>query len=104
MSTRADPADARPPMIKPQETTMLPAAASYDDVAAAFEWRIPPQYNIGVDVCDKWADGSGRLALICETREGHATRYTFDELKSLSDRFANALRDSGVKKGDRVGI
>ncbi|MEI6002220.1 AMP-binding protein [Paraburkholderia bengalensis] len=83
---------------------MLPAAVTYDDLAAAFEWRIPPQYNIGVDVCDKWADGSGRLALICETHEGHATRYTFDELKSLSDRFANALRDSGVKKGDRVGI
>ncbi|OUL68679.1 acyl-CoA synthetase [Paraburkholderia hospita] len=83
---------------------MLPAADSYDALVAAFEWRIPPQYNIGVDACDKWADGSARLALICETRDGQATRYTFDELKSLSDRFANALRKSGVKKGDRVGI
>ncbi|MBN3763089.1 acyl-CoA synthetase [Burkholderia sp. Ac-20365] len=83
---------------------MLPAADTYEGLVAAFEWRIPQQYNIGIDVCDKWADGSGRLALICETREGQATRYTFDELKSLSDRFANALRASGVKKGDRVGI
>lgn len=83
---------------------MLPAADTYDGLVAAFEWRIPPQYNIGIDACDKWADGSGRLALICETRDGQATRYTFDELKSLSDRFANALRKSGVKKGERVGI
>jgi len=83
---------------------MLPAADTYDALTAAFEWRIPPRYNIGVDACDKWADGSGRLALICETRDGEATRYTFDELKALSDRFANALRRNGVKRGDRVGI
>ncbi|BCF97621.1 acetyl-CoA synthetase [Paraburkholderia sp. PGU19] len=83
---------------------MLHAADTYDGLVAAFEWRIPPQYNIGIDACDKWANGSGRLALICETRDGQATRYTFDELKSLSDRFANALRKSGVKKGERVGI
>ncbi|MEX3972282.1 acyl-CoA synthetase [Paraburkholderia caribensis] len=83
---------------------MLPAADTYDGLVAAFEWRIPPQYNIGIDACDKWADGSGRLALICETRDGQATRYSFDQLKSLSDRFANALRRSGVKEGDRVGI
>jgi len=57
-----------------------------------------------VDVCDKWADGSGRLALIYETRDGTTTRYSFDQLKTLSDRFANALVASGVKRGDRVGI
>ncbi|WP_109481781.1 acyl-CoA synthetase [Paraburkholderia sp. C35] len=83
---------------------MLPVADTYDALVAAFEWRIPQQYNIGIDVCDKWADGSGRLALICETRDGQATHYTFDELKSLSDQFAHALRASGVQKGDRVGI
>ncbi|MBP0594363.1 acyl-CoA synthetase [Paraburkholderia sp. LEh10] len=83
---------------------MLPAADTYDGLTAAFEWRIPAQYNIGIDACDRWADGSGRLALICETHDGQVTRHTFDELKSLSDRFANALRQSGVKKGDRVGI
>ncbi|HWT36787.1 MAG TPA: acyl-CoA synthetase [Paraburkholderia sp.] len=83
---------------------MLPAADTYDSLVAAFAWRIAPHYNIGIDACDKWADGSGRPALICETREGQQTRYTFDELKSMSDRFAHALRKRGVKKGDRVGI
>ncbi|NKJ47751.1 AMP-dependent synthetase [Burkholderia sp. SG-MS1] len=77
---------------------------TYDSLTANFAWRIAPRYNIGIDVCDKWADGSGRLALIVEDADGHATRYTFDELKTLSDRFANALQASGAQRGDRVGI
>jgi acetyl-CoA synthetase len=77
---------------------------TYDSLTANFAWHIPARYNIGVDVCDKWADGSGRLALIYEDAEGALTRYTFDELKSLSDRFANALLASGAQRGDRIGI
>jgi len=83
---------------------MLPAADSYETLAAAFSWKVPAHYNIGVDACDKWADGSGRLALIYETREGSETRFTFDDLKALSNRFANALAHAGLKRGDRVGI
>ncbi|MEM5457159.1 acyl-CoA synthetase [Paraburkholderia phytofirmans] len=77
---------------------------TYETLAANFAWHIPARYNIGVDVCDKWADGSGRLALIYEDAEGNATRYTFDQLKALSDRFANALLAAGAQRGDRVGI
>ncbi|HXZ07857.1 MAG TPA: acyl-CoA synthetase [Paraburkholderia sp.] len=83
---------------------MLPNAATYDALISQFNWQIPARYNIGVDVCDKWADGSDRLALIYENREGEATRFTFDELKALSSRFANALRASGVERGERVAI
>ena len=77
---------------------------TYDSLTANFTWRIPPRYNIGVDTCDKWADGSGRLALIYEDADARATRYTFDELKALSDRFANALLAAGARRGDRIGI
>ncbi len=77
---------------------------TYESLTENFAWRIPERYNMGVDVCDKWADGSGRLALIYEDPEGHATRYTFDQLKTLSDRFANALLACGAQRGDRIGI
>ncbi|SDQ69506.1 acetyl-CoA synthetase [Paraburkholderia fungorum] len=77
---------------------------TYESLTENFAWRIPERYNMGVDVCDKWADGSGRLALIYEDPEGNATRYTFDELKTLSDRFANALLTCGAQRGDRIGI
>ena len=28
---------------------------TYDEVCNNFRWDIPEFYNIGVDVCDKWA-------------------------------------------------
>lgn len=69
-----------------------------------FTWEIPSHFNIGVDVCDKWADGSGRLALIDEQSPESIQTYTFDELKEKSNQFAHCLQDVGVKPGDRVGI
>jgi acetyl-CoA synthetase len=83
---------------------MLSHERTYEAVNEHFTWRIPAQYNIGVDACDKWADGSGRIALICETADQRTTRYTFDELKQWSDCFADALQRDGVQRVDRVGI
>lgn len=83
---------------------MLCRTDSYAQLIERFSWQIPVRYNIGVDVCDKWADGSGRLALIYERRDGEATRYTFDELKTLSNRLANSFAKHGVARGERVGI
>jgi acetyl-CoA synthetase len=83
---------------------MLPEAEPYDAVNAEFSWDVPEHYNIGVDCCDRWADGSQRLALIHEKQPGDEIRYTFDQLKALSSQFANALLAAGVKRGDRVGI
>jgi acetyl-CoA synthetase len=77
---------------------------TYESITADFAWDIPANYNIGVDACDKWADGSGRLALIYEDHDGKATKYSFDQLKSLSDRFANSLLRHGARRGDRVAI
>jgi acetyl-CoA synthetase len=79
---------------------VLTCLETYEQTTSRFEWRVPGQYNIGVDACDKWADGSGRLALVCESQDGRIVRYTFDELKRWSDGFAHALRRDGVQKGD----
>ncbi|SAL45125.1 AMP-dependent synthetase and ligase [Caballeronia arvi] len=83
---------------------MLPPGNSYEAVAGRFEWRIPARYNIAQDVCDKWADGSNRLALIVEAADTSQKRYTFDDLKRLSNCFANAMKAQGVVRGDRVAI
>jgi len=69
-----------------------------------FDWEIPARYNIGVDACDKWADSSGRLALIQEDAQGGVTRHSFDELKRLSNQFANVLAHRGVQRSERVAI
>ena len=83
---------------------MLSGASSYADLVQGFRWSIPDHYNIGVDVCDKWADGSGRLALIFEAKDGAISRFTFDDIHRASNRLANFLRARGVNAGDRVGI
>src|SRR5207302_3014810 len=54
--------------------------------------------------CDRHADGSGRLALIYEAPGGTVERFTFDDLRRLSNRCANALVGLGIKPGDRVGV
>jgi len=65
---------------------------------------VPQHYNIGVDVCDKWADGTGRLAIIHEKSPADIQYYTFDQLKAYSNQFAHVLQQAGVARGDRVGI
>ncbi|EGD05525.1 AMP-dependent synthetase and ligase, partial [Burkholderia sp. TJI49] len=83
---------------------MLPAAERYDDLLSRFAWDFPARYNIAVDVCDKWADGSGRLALIHETAQGDVVRFTFDDLRNASNRLANSFARAGLRRGDRIGI
>lgn len=83
---------------------MLQARTTFQETLASFNWVIPKHYNMGVDACDKWADGSGRPALLVETADGSTRQYSFDELKNWSDRFAQALAAQGVQRGDRVGI
>ncbi|AHG65914.1 acyl-CoA synthetase [Advenella mimigardefordensis] len=83
---------------------MLTRHATYAATVAATLWDVPQHYNIGVDVCDKWADGTGRLAIIHEKSPNHIQYYTFDQLKAYSNRFAHVLQQAGVVRGDRVGI
>ena len=83
---------------------MLKPGNTYDEVYNAFRWKIPKHYNIGVDICDKWARQPDRLALIYEDESGRVERYTFADLKRLSNRLANGLKASGIGPGDRFGI
>jgi acetyl-CoA synthetase len=83
---------------------MIKRGKTYSEVYESFRWKIPAHYNIGVDVCDKWAGQRYRLALIYEDEKGQVTKYTFWDLQQLSNRLANALRHYGILPGDRVGI
>jgi acetyl-CoA synthetase len=83
---------------------MLPPGDSYDAIRAAFRWRVPERYNIGVDCCDRWADGGGRTALVHLRADGAVEQVSFDALKAASNRLANALRGHGLARGDRVGV
>ena len=83
---------------------MLKRGSTYDDVYQSFHWNIPEFYNMGVDVCDKHAHQRYRLALIYENEAGQVEKYTFRQLKRLSNQFANTLQAFGFEAGDRLGI
>jgi acetyl-CoA synthetase len=77
---------------------------SYEVLREAFRWHIPERYNIGVDVCDRHAGAANKLALIHIEENGVERQFSFEDIRRLSNRFANVLRSRGAVKGDRIGI
>src|SRR5688572_27879480 len=77
---------------RPQQETSVFAsgidssASSYEDVCLRHRWQIPERLNIATAVCDAFADGTKRLALL--EVDGRAAdpdvwqirRVSFDEL------------------------
>ena len=63
---------------------------TYQEICDNFRWEIPDEYNIGVDICDKWARDKSRLALIYIDENGREYKYTYWELKNLSNRLASS--------------
>jgi acetyl-CoA synthetase len=83
---------------------VLDRGDSYDEVYRSFRWALPERFNIGVACCDRHATGEGRLALVYEAPDGRVAHFSFDDLKLLSNRCANALKGLGIRAGDRVGV
>ncbi|EMA51457.1 acyl-CoA synthetase [Halococcus thailandensis] len=75
---------------------------SWDDIYAEADWDAPETFNIGHEVCDRHADGSGRIALEYVGTAGERETLTFDDLADRSSRFANVLESEGIERGDRV--
>lgn len=79
---------------------------NYEKECKNWKWNIPNTYNIGVDVVDKHADSSNRnkVALYWENFEGISKKFTFSDMKNLTNKFGNILKNFGFKKGDRYLI
>lgn len=84
---------------------MLPDIRDYDRLRGAFRWNIPARYNIGVDVCDRWALAEPeRIAIIEAGPDNGLTPVSYARLRDQSNRLANALRNAGIGIGERVAI
>ena len=83
----------------------IPAMQDYEATYRDAKMDVPEFFNFGFDVVDRWAEDRTKLALISVDPSGEqAQQHTFWDLKMLSNRFANALRDLGLSKGDRVFV
>ena len=70
------------------------------------KWFVGGQMNLSYNCVDRHALGERRnkTAIIWEAEPGEIRRLTYAELHVEVQKIANALKDLGVKKGDRVAI
>jgi acetyl-CoA synthetase len=81
---------------------LITRADTYEEVYAAFHWRLPQRYNIAHDVCDRHASDPAKLALIHERPDGGIDRYSFRQIQGFANQFAHVLQQQGLQRGDRV--
>ncbi len=90
-------------MSKRYPSPHLDKFGGYDRARSEFVWSTPKKFNIAEAVCRKHKDAVTRLAII-EIKPAGKNYYTFNALDFLSDKFATALSQNGVRRGDRVAI
>src|SRR5690606_31971854 len=93
---------------------VVPTVGDYEAARAAFSWAdaragldgLPRGrgLNIAHEAVDRHTAGPGRdrVALRWLRRDGSVTAATYGDLARATNRFANALRDLAVGRGDRV--
>ena len=83
---------------------MLIRGDSIEEVKKNFDWEIPEFYNMGVDVCDRWAaTDPDRTAIIYDSESG-IENISYADLFKQSNQLANFLVDIGIHSQDRIGI
>ena len=75
-----------------------------DSEAPFYKWFTGAKCNIVYNALDRHITtaNKNKLALIWEGEPGDTKKFTYYELYRAVNRFANALRSLGIKKGDRV--
>jgi acetyl-CoA synthetase len=76
---------------------------SYEDFKNNYRCIEPESFNFGYDIVDEWAKlQPDKLALVWTNDAGDMKKFTFADVKKMSDRAANVFVKYGVKKGDVV--
>lgn len=77
--------------------------SSYEDFKQNYKLLVPENFNFAYDIVDEYARlQPDKPALVHVDENENITRYSFGDIKKLSDKAANVLKGHGIKKGDRV--
>ena len=70
------------------------------------KWFVDGKLNLSHNCVDRHANGprKDKIALLWEGEPGEVRQVTYGDLHAQLQRFANALKSLGIKKGDRVAI
>ena len=84
---------------------MLPELQTYEKIFQQFRWKIPEYFNMGNDICAKFARKQPRRTALISWQENKPLKLiTYEELHNKSNALANALAQLGLRREDRVGI
>ena len=76
-----------------------------DGILTGFSVHCPENFNFGYDVVDRLADMTpGKTALVWCNTENEEHIFTFDDIKTYSNKMANVFRAAGIGRGDRVMV
>ena len=85
-----------------------PYNKTYDDSKGIqwTKWFTGGKINIVHNCLDRYAKSEKKdnIAIIWENENGNDQKLTYEQLYKVVNKFSNALKELGVKKGDRVGI
>lgn len=80
---------------------------AWEDIKREFDWyQRFGKINLSHEAIDRHANSwrKNKVAMYWQGVDGRKEKYTFLEMKKLSNKFANVLKKLGVRKGDRVFI
>ncbi|MCX9074774.1 MAG: acetate--CoA ligase [Candidatus Methanoperedens sp.] len=78
---------------------------SWDPENVICKWFEGGKLNASYNCLDRHlSTGGDRIAILWEGDGGEKESYTYRQLFTEVSRFANVLKDKGIKKGDRVAI
>ena len=79
---------------------------NYEQEYSQWKWNISDTYNIGYDCVDKHTETArkNKVALYWENQQGDAESFTFQQMKQLTNKFGNVLKQLDLHKGDRFLI
>ena len=76
---------------------------SMEDYEQNMELIVPERFNFAYDVMDRWAEEQPeKLALLWTNDKGEERRYTFADMKRMSDNIVSYLTGIGICKDDMV--
>ena len=102
-----------PPISKPDSFPVTPNLADYDSARGGFDWasieaELDWLPNGGLNLAHEAIDrhcahgNADKLAMIWEGKNGEEQRFTYDDMRRQTNKFANVLSALGVAKGERV--
>ena len=79
------------------------AFSGMEDFRDNYRLKVPGSFNFAYDVMDAWAaEAPDKLALLWTNDLGECCRFSFKDLKDMSDKAASYYMSLGIGKGDRV--